>query len=178
MSFELTDLKPLGAAFAQAGLPILSKLIQAVAPPPFGLIASIILPHIADALGVPPEPVAIKEAVEKDPSAAKDKLAIIEAEHASLLDFAKLQTELNAKEAESPNLFIAGWRPFVGWSLGLMLTWQWTAIIWKGPQVEAGLFNVMTGLLAGLIGVRSIDKWGGVATQTIKALPKVLARKK
>jgi hypothetical protein len=178
MSFDLTDLKPLAGAFAQAGLPILSKLIQAVAPPPFGFIASIILPHIADALGVDPEPAAIKAAVEKDPGAAKEKLALVEAEHENLLDFAKLQTELNMKEAESANLFVAGWRPGIGWSLGAMVTWQWTAAIWKGPMIESGIFNSMLTLLAGLMGLRSTEKWAGVATEAVKGLPKLLTRKK
>lgn len=29
------------------------------------------------------------------------------------------QLEVNAREAQSPNLFVAGWRPFVGWCCGL-----------------------------------------------------------
>ena len=33
------------------------------------------------------------------------------------------QIEVNAAEAASPHLFVAGWRPFVGWCCGLGFLW-------------------------------------------------------
>jgi hypothetical protein len=59
-----------------------------------------------------------------------------------------------------------------------MVTWQWTAAIWKGPMIESGIFNSMLTLLAGLMGLRSTEKWAGVATEAVKGLPKLLTRKK
>src|SRR5204863_88056 len=36
----------------------------------------------------------------------------------AIADAARAQTEINLKEAESPSLFVAGWRPFIGWVCG------------------------------------------------------------
>lgn len=40
-----------------------------------------------------------------------------EAEKA-IAEAAKAQNEVNLAEAQSPSLFVAGWRPFVGWTCG------------------------------------------------------------
>ena len=60
-------------------------------------------------------------------------------------DFRKViaQLEVNAKEAASPHLFVAGWRPFVGWCCGLGFLWAtigqpvvaWVAVTkgWPAP---------------------------------------------
>jgi hypothetical protein len=91
---------------------------------------------------------------------------------ASALDFARLQADQNTNETENPSIFIAGWRPALGWSLGAMVTWQWFAATWHGPAVEASIYNVSLGLLATLVGARTVEKWKGVAT------PAVAIRKK
>ena len=36
-------------------------------------------------------------------------------------ELAKGQLAINAEEAKSKNIFVAGWRPFVGWTCGLAL---------------------------------------------------------
>jgi hypothetical protein len=175
---DTASILPVAGQFAKAGLPILAKVVGLVLPPPFGSIASLILGEVADALGTDPTPEAVIAAVEKDPVAAQEKLKAVEEKYASLLDFAKLQTDINAKEAESSSLFIAGWRPALGWSLVAMVTWQWTASIWSGPYVEVSIFNAMLVLLGGVAGLRSTEKWAGVATESIKAAPRILARRK
>lgn len=39
-------------------------------------------------------------------------------------DAAKAQAEINQVEAASPNLFVSGWRPSVGWVCALAFAWQ------------------------------------------------------
>ena len=34
------------------------------------------------------------------------------------------QLEINAREAAHPSIFVAGWRPFVGWTCGVGLFYQ------------------------------------------------------
>ena len=60
-------------------------------------------------------------------------------------DFKKVlgQLEVNAAEAASPHIFVAGWRPFVGWCCGLGFLWAtiaqpmvaWVAVArgWPAP---------------------------------------------
>ena len=44
-------------------------------------------------------------------------------EHLANIDLAQL--EVNKEEAKSRNVFIAGWRPFIGWTCGLALCWTY-----------------------------------------------------
>jgi len=84
------------------------------------------------------------------------------------------QLEINAREAAHPSIFVAGWRPFFGWSGGLgfvyatvgqpLLAW-WAAV--KGwptpPTLNLDLlWVVITGLL-GIGGMRTFEKTRGVA---------------
>jgi hypothetical protein len=174
--FDPKDLAPLVKAVADAGAPILSKILGSVLPFPFNLMASTIISGLAAAFGAPADdPAAIAVAIGKDPD-ANGKIATIAQAHAddiaSALDFARLQADQNAKDAESPSIFIAGWRPAIGWSLGAMITWQWGATILHGPLVEASVYNVSIGLLASLAGFRTVEKWKGVATPAIAPIRK------
>tara|TARA_R100000995_G_C3480598_1_gene123647 strand:- start:257 stop:646 length:390 start_codon:yes stop_codon:yes gene_type:complete len=45
------------------------------------------------------------------------KIATMSEEHHQ--DLMKAQIEVNKVEAASSNLFVAGWRPFIGWTCGL-----------------------------------------------------------
>ena len=56
----------------------------------------------------------------------KDKAAALAHEISTLaskqaLELAKGQMEINKVEAASTNLFVAGWRPFIGWTCGVGL---------------------------------------------------------
>lgn len=83
------------------------------------------------------------------------------------------QLEINAREAQHPSVFVAGWRPFFGWAGGAgfiyavmvqpLLSW-WAAI--KGwptpPELNLDLlWVVVTGLL-GIGGLRTFEKAKGV----------------
>lgn len=92
----------------------------------------------------------------------------------------ELQVELNKIEAAHPSMFVAGWRPAVGWVCVLSLlayypprfivaTWLWVdkvAIdgVWVAPP-DVGVTDIL-GLLAallGMAGLRSYDKVKGNA---------------
>lgn len=90
-------------------------------------------------------------------------------------DFRKViaQLEVNAKEAASPHLFVAGWRPFVGWCCGAGFLWAtigqpvfgWIAA-WQGwpqpPAIDTEVLMYVLGGMLGLGGLRSFEKAKGV----------------
>ena len=43
----------------------------------------------------------------------------------ALQQWDKNQTDVNAVEAASSSLFVAGWRPFIGWCCGAALAYQY-----------------------------------------------------
>ena len=57
---------------------------------------------------------------------AKNKLAhevaTMAEKHAQ--ELAKGQLEINKAEAQSRNIFVAGWRPFIGWGCGVAMVWH------------------------------------------------------
>jgi len=95
---------------------------------------------------------------------------------------ASLQTEVNKIEAAHASIFVAGWRPAIGWiGAGAMayqfiiypfLTWGWTlmqANNWISTTLSAppilptdALWVILTGIL-GLGAARSFDKKAGTA---------------
>jgi len=86
------------------------------------------------------------------------------------------QLEINAKEAAHPSLFVAGWRPFVGWCCGLglayatmghnILSWLAVARGWPvPPAVDSDLLIYTLGGLLGIAGLRSVEKVKGVAAK-------------
>ena len=109
---------------------------------------------------------------------AKNKLAheiaTMAEKHAQ--ELAKGQLAINKEEAKSGNIFIAGWRPFIGWSCGVALVWHFIAaqfIIFFAalfgatlpplPEFDMGsLMTVLMGML-GLGGLRTFEKYKKVA---------------
>jgi hypothetical protein len=127
---------------------------------------------------------SILDRVIPDPAAkAEAQLKLLElaqkgelAELAAETDLMKGQLDVNKAEASNANLFVAGWRPFVGWVCGANLAWTW---------ILAPLFNWIASLLGahvtapslpanesypiilGMLGIgamRTIEKAQGVAT--------------
>lgn len=94
------------------------------------------------------------------------------------------QVELNKVEAQHKSLFVAGWRPAVGWVGVAGLAWQYilqpfivTVATIAGYDVILPTIDSqeLTSLLFAMLGVgamRSYDKRKGVATQSIGA-PKI-----
>lgn len=91
-------------------------------------------------------------------------------------DFKKVlgQLEVNAAEAASPHLFVAGWRPAVGWCCAAGFLWAtighplvaWVAVAKGWPAPPAIDTEVLLYVLGGMLGLgtlRSFEKTRGVA---------------
>ena len=90
------------------------------------------------------------------------------------------QMEINKIEASSSSMFVAGWRPYVGWVCGIALTYTYVlypilqfivAVTMENPpvlpEVEAiSLMPILMGML-GLGAMRSHDKKHGVSRESI-----------
>jgi hypothetical protein len=88
------------------------------------------------------------------------------------LEFAsqKAQTEINLAEAQHPSVFVAGWRPAIGWVCALGLAYQFLlnpTLMWiiklfgstiQPPDLATeGLMTLVMSLL-GLGGLRTYEK--------------------
>jgi hypothetical protein len=77
------------------------------------------------------------------------------------------QLEINKVEAAHKSLFVAGWRPFVGWVCGVGLLYnvliQPIFDIWVDmPEINPDLlYPVLLGML-GMSGLRTYEKFKGV----------------
>ena len=80
------------------------------------------------------------------------------------------QVELNKVEAQHRSLFVAGWRPFIGWVCGVGLTFmflinpilQW----WSskpGPELPQDIILELVLALLGLGALRTVEKLSGRA---------------
>ena len=101
-------------------------------------------------------------------------LATMADKHAQ--ELAKGQLAINAEEAKSRNLFVAGWRPSVGWCCSLalfahFLVFPTMDVVTAYMGIEAvpypkfdmdSLMTVLLGML-GLGGMRSFEKLKGVS---------------
>jgi len=101
-------------------------------------------------------------------------LATMAERHAQ--ELAKGQLEINKAEAQHRSLFVAGWRPFVGWTCGVALAYHFIiapmvifATAYTGTEIPAlpefdmgSLLTVLMGML-GLGGLRTFEKFKGVA---------------
>lgn len=90
-------------------------------------------------------------------------------------ELAKGQLEINKAEAQHRSIFVAGWRPFVGWTCGIALAWHFVAapftmfvcaflgiVIPELPTFDmSSLLTVLMGML-GLGGMRSFEKFKGL----------------
>jgi hypothetical protein len=110
----------------------------------------------------------------------KAKIELIKAERASDIEELRIaisadqmQADINKAEAGSNNLFIAGWRPFIGWVCGVAFAYHFIiqpvlafAIANNGGKAELPTFDmqslstVLMGML-GLGGLRTIEKIKG-----------------
>jgi len=81
----------------------------------------------------------------------------------------KTQGEVTRLEAQSKSLFIAGWRPSIGWicSIGLALHFiifpllEWATPL-NAPEIEVGALISLVMALLGLGGMRSYEKKKGI----------------
>ena len=102
---------------------------------------------------------------EEKAKAEREAMALITQ---GLLDADKAQVEVNKVEAGHRSVFIAGWRPAIGWScaLGVAYTVLRPIFIWLGadplmPDLDAVLWELTFGML-GMGALRSHDKMKGL----------------
>lgn len=101
---------------------------------------------------------------------AKARVAVIEA--LQRVDLGQLQ--LNTTEAQHRSLFVAGWRPAIGWVCAFAVAYQfvihplltWSFLVSGSslpplPSFDAFLWELMFGML-GIAGLRSVEKIRGI----------------
>ena len=95
------------------------------------------------------------------------------------------QIEINKVEASHKSIFVAGWRPFVGWTCGVALAYNFVvrplgmsiafylgADLTDAPELDiTELLTVLGGML-GLGALRTGEKIKGVASSTWNPKPK------
>lgn len=117
---------------------------------------------------------------EADRTAAKIK--ILELEKSGEL----AQLAVNAKEAEHASIFVAGWRPFIGWVCGIAFGWTFILyplvhflVVILGVPFDvrdlpvldlSDMMPVLLGML-GLGAMRSYEKVSGVERNNLKSSP-------
>ena len=92
-----------------------------------------------------------------------------------VFELAKGQLEVNKVEAGSSSLFVAGWRPFIGWTCGAAFAFKFIAgpsavvlMAMSGHPITLPAFDftemstILLGML-GLGGLRTVEKVKGVA---------------
>lgn len=86
------------------------------------------------------------------------------------------QLSVNQAEASSSSVFVAGWRPFIGWVCGAACAWNWIGLpivkalllVLDGPALTLSpadlteMLPVLMGML-GLGALRTAEKFKGVA---------------
>jgi hypothetical protein len=87
------------------------------------------------------------------------------------------QIDTNKVEAANPNVFVSGWRPFIGWVCGAACAWNWiglpiAATALKFYQIDIPLSSAnlseMLPVLMGMLGLgalRTVEKINGVASK-------------
>ena len=107
---------------------------------------------------------------------AKESLEreLVEAANSAML----AQTEINAVEAQHKSIFVAGWRPFIGWVCGVGIAWsmvvqpvaQWAMIAWGDgtelPTIDTSYLMELVTAMLGMSGLRTFEKMKGVARRT------------
>ena len=123
---------------------------------------------------------------DKDAAAkAKQELLLKSMEfQAKALDIAaeqsRNQTEVNKVEAASQSIFVAGWRPFIGWVCGLGWCYnflaypalQWYAAVYaptfKYPPPLSDMLIELTFGMLGLATIRTFEKLGKLGKTGVK----------
>lgn len=117
-----------------------------------------------------------------DPQAkAEAQLAVLQLNQAGQLQeeqnqllASKAQSDIDLAEAQSPQFFRSGWRPFVGWICGLGLGYQfllrpllgWLSLIEHfpdPPSLDLGTLLTLLGGLLGFGGFRTYEKTQGIS---------------
>jgi hypothetical protein len=107
--------------------------------------------------------------------AATAKLELFKLQQSGELAQIMGQLDINKNEAASGSIFVAGWRPFIGWVCGTACAWNWIGLkialfaaayfqhpLALTPADLSEMMPVLMGML-GIGGLRTIEKLNGVA---------------
>tara|TARA_R100001163_G_scaffold33356_2_gene25872 strand:+ start:3075 stop:3497 length:423 start_codon:yes stop_codon:yes gene_type:complete len=97
-----------------------------------------------------------------------------------MIDLQKAQADINLEQAKHPSIFVSGSRPAILWICALGLAWQfflapllnWIVVV-TGSSIQPPIINTeglmtLTLSLLGLGGLRTAEKWKGVARNNMK----------
>lgn len=104
-----------------------------------------------------------------------DKSEQEKAELAAAVSLVQGQLQINQAEAGHASVFVAGWRPFIGWTCGAACAWNWIGIsiaktaaafahypINLAPADLSEMMPVLVGML-GIGALRTVEKINRVA---------------
>jgi len=176
----MTDIKSIAAKLA----PVVPALATVLGGPAGGAVAAAIVKGLGlnstdDIASLPPE-----ELQRLDDTAKEIQLAQIKSD----TDIALAQIANNTQDSKSSSLFVAGWRPAIGWVCGVGLAYQFIArplgnaavvVYLEGPMIVDGApYDVfpaidiasLSALLVGMLGLgakRTVEKIKRVARNRI-----------
>lgn len=81
------------------------------------------------------------------------------------------QLDINKAEAQNPNWFVSGWRPYIGWICGTGLAYQFlvypllVGFMTEIKPIDTWTLLQLLGGMLGLAGLRSKEKIEGVAAR-------------
>ena len=90
------------------------------------------------------------------------------------------QAQANIEQAKHPSVFVSGARPSIMWICAFALAWQyilaplarWAIVLWYPlvtlPSLQTEELTGLIMALLGLGGMRSAEKWKGVARENMK----------
>jgi len=120
-----------------------------------------------------PDPGARAKAAEDYQRALLDIAAKAEADQRDVNKAEADQRDVNKVEAASASLFVAGWRPAIGWVCAAALAfqylarplWAWASVVWwpaspPPPALDDMLWQLMFGML-GMGSLRTFEKMKG-----------------
>lgn len=106
-----------------------------------------------------------------------DKTEQEKAQLAAAVTLVQGQLSVNQAEAANPNVFVSGWRPFIGWVCGGGCAWNWIGLpmakaildyaghpIAVSPADLSEMMPLLLGML-GLGGLRTFEKINKVAAK-------------
>lgn len=118
----------------------------------------------------------ILDRVIPDKAAAEQaKLELLKAAQDQEFALSLGQIETNKEEAKHESIFVAGWRPFIGWTCGIGLFWNfvgyplagWLAEYFNPEFVPPALLSEnlleLTLAMLGMAGLRSWEKWKNIS---------------
>lgn len=89
------------------------------------------------------------------------------------------QLDVNKAEAAHKSIFVAGWRPFIGWVCGVALAWEfigqpvgnWVLNLWgleltyTLPDIASNRLMELVLAMLGMAGLRTYEKRSGVCRE-------------